>query len=166
MNVPTALAVLIAIASQAFNAPPVGYRRPTDSDFVGGWQALRGRDPEPFVVRADFDSDGAPDEAWLLPGESGGFALFAYLSRAGASPEVVRLAGAKTWPIQSHRIEVAAVGRHETACGKGYWACDPGEPAFLELRSPGIMLQQIEGASSIFWWNPKTHRFVRTWFGD
>ncbi len=161
------VAVLLALAtSHGGVVPPRGYRLPVEADYIDYWQTFRKELPEPFVARADFNSDGLADEAWLLPRLSGGFGLFAFMGAADAAPRVARLAGASDLSVQGWGIEVVTPGRYRTACGKGYWACEPGEPEVLVLTAPAVSFTKFESASSIFWWNAKAGRFTRTWISD
>ena len=145
---------------------PKGYRVPIESDYIDDWKAFRKELPEPFVAGGDFNNDGATDEAWLLPGTFGGFGLFAFMGSADGAGSVVRLAGAKELKAQWYGIETVLPGQYKTACGKGYWACEPGEPAILTLTAPAILFQRFESSSSIFWWNAGSGRFTRTWISD
>jgi hypothetical protein len=108
------------------------------------------------------------DEAWiLLPAEGKGWALFVFLARAGGPPSIVRLeAGAKGSAAQWFGIELVRPGDYKTACGKGYFDCEPGEPEVLKLRRPALMFFKYQSAASIFWWDPTTQAFKRTWVSD
>ncbi len=68
--------------------------------------------------------------------------------------------------IEVMGIEVAKPGTHKTACGKGYWACERGEPAVLNLKSPAIDFFRFESANSYFVWDTKTKKFKRIWMSD
>lgn len=160
-------AALLALAtSQGGVVPPKGYRLPIESDYIDEWQAFRKELPEPFVARADFNSDGLLDEAWLLPRLSGGFGLFAFMGSAEGAPGVARLAGATELKVQGWGIEVVTPGRYQTACGKGYWDCEAGEPEVLVLTAPAVSFAKFESSNSIFWWNSKAGRFTRTRISD
>jgi hypothetical protein len=164
--IPIVVVLTAAFISQATISAPAGYRRPTASDYTEGWASFRGAVPEPFVARADFNGDGHQDEAWLLVREPGGFGLFVFLGSPTASARIVQLTEAKSLRAQSHGVEVALPGPHMTACGKGHWVCNTNEPEVLTLETPGILLQQFESSSSIFWWSRKSNRFERTWISD
>ena len=88
------------------------------------------------------------------------------MGSADGAGSVVRLAGAKELKAQWYGIETVLPGQYKTACGKGYWACEPGEPAILTLTAPAILFQRFESSSSIFWWNAGSGRFTRTWISD
>ena len=124
--------------------------------------------PEPFHVRADFNGDRIPDDAWiLLRSTEVGWSVWARLSRKGAPAKMIQLvewqrdAGA-----QYQGIALVTPGRYETACGKGYWECKPGEPKVLKLIRPSIEFFKFESASSIFFWDPKMSKFHQVWTSD
>ncbi len=113
------------------------------------------------------------DDVWiLLATESRKWGLFLFEARKSASPRVVELdvndpgKGGGCGRAQGMGVEVAPPGDHETACGKGYWDCRPGEPNVLHLVHPGISYFQLEGTRSIFWWEGKSRSFKRTWISD
>jgi hypothetical protein len=68
--------------------------------------------------------------------------------------------------MQSFAVAMLPPGRYPTACGKGQWACEADEPAFLDLRWPSFEFFRFESASSIFWWDSRSRVFVRTWVSD
>jgi len=118
------------------------------------------------VVRADFNGDRLVDEAWLLPSNTSGWALFAFMASTSGSYRVVRLEQDRKTQPQGFGIALVPLGNHKTACGKGYWDCKKGEPEVLNLDLPAIEFFRFESASSIFWWNRKSGSFTRTWVSD
>lgn len=63
-------------------------------------------------------------------------------------------------------IDLAPKGKHTTACGKGYFDCDPGEPKQVTLTWPSINYFKEESASSFFYWHEKSKKFKRVWISD
>lgn len=156
------------LAAQTGESAPSGYRFPGEADYSGDWRESRGAGRAPFVVRADFNSDGAPDEAWLLPASRSGtgWGLFAALGSAKGPRRFVRLEQGDRTKVQGFGISLVKPGQYKTACGKGYWACERDEPAVLVLKSPAFEFFAFESASSIFWWDPRAGAFRRTWISD
>lgn len=156
-----------ALAAQASENAPSGYRFPSEADYSGDWKEFRATVPMPFVVRADFNGDGTPDEAWLLPTSSGtGWGLFAALGSATGPRRFVRLEQDRKTEVQGFGITLVKPGQYKTACGKGYWACKRDEPEVLDLKSPAFEFFKFESASSIVWWDPRARAFRRTWISD
>jgi len=63
-------------------------------------------------------------------------------------------------------IRLAGTGTHETACGKGYFDCKPGEPEEVTLPHPAIDYFKEGGVNSFFYWNDAQQAFVRVWMSD
>jgi hypothetical protein len=147
---------------------PEGYRYPTDADRSGDWETFQSEIPKPFYAEADFNGDGLPDEAWILLRESGkGWGLFVFLGQRDGEPVVHKLEEDRGGsPAQRFGLDVVEPGRYETACGKGYWDCEPNEPEELSLVLPGLDFFAFESANSFFWWNVKSSAFKRTWMSD
>jgi hypothetical protein len=151
----------------AARTAPTGYRFPNEEDYSGDWKEFRDQLPTPFVVREDFNGDGVADEVWLLPASDGfGWALFAFLGSAKGPSTVISLVRNREANVQGFGVSVVEPGPYKTACGKGYWQCEPGEPDVLELQLPAFQFFKYESASSIFWWDRKSAQFRRTWISD
>jgi hypothetical protein len=148
--------------------PPPGWRVPTDADYSGDWQEFRKDVPVPFHVEGDFDGDGLSDEAWILLRSSGdGWMVVARMSQKGKPSRLIDLVKPTgEASAQYHGIALAKPGRYETACGKGYFECKPGEPEVLDLKRPGIEFFKYESASSIFFWDSTSRRFRQVWTSD
>jgi hypothetical protein len=137
------------------NGPPPGWRYPAERSYS-------------FHLRADFNGDGILDEASILLSEKGpGWGVFVFL---GAKDGHMRVTSLETEPgtlsARDFGIRIAEPGVYETACGKGYFDCNPSEPTMLKLQHPAIDLFQNEGANSFFWWDAATGQFRRTWMSD
>ena len=148
--------------------PPAGWRLPTEADYSGDWLAFRKDLPTPFHVEADFNGDGVPDDAWILLRSTGvGWRVVARVSQKGASARMFDLVDPDgDASAQYHGIALVKPGRYETACGKGYFECKPGEPEVLNLKKPAIEFFKYESASSIFFWESKAKRFRQVWTSD
>lgn len=159
--------VFLTLSSSIAASLPEGYRYPTLADRTGAWKTA----PEnsvPFRAEGDFNGDGRVDRAWILLRESKeGWGVFVVLDPSDSEAGFIELAviTAET-PPQSHGLRVVDPGQYDTACGKGYWECEPGEPEELNLLLPALDVYAFEGARSYFWWDPETATFVRTWMSD
>jgi len=154
--------LLISIPSSAFELPE-GYRYPIESDMIGGWINSGKEVSKPYHVNSDLDGNGEIDQAWiLLKYKEQGWGLFVLLN----GKRLIELDSSKESYPQNMGISVLAVGNHKTACGKGYWACKPGEPEILELKNPGLLYFAFESAASVFYWDRKNEKFLRTWLSD
>jgi hypothetical protein len=160
--------VLISVAMSGPQPLPKDYRYPTDSDRTHDWEAFKKETPTPFHARADYNGDGRDDDAWILLGTDGpGWGLFVFLSTPSGSPTVLTLDRNKgDVPAQTMGVGVTPKGSYPTACGKGYWACEKGEPETLHLTLPAINYFKFESADSVFWWNSESKQFIRTWKSD
>lgn len=122
-------------------------------------------------VEGDFNNDGKTDTAYLLKStRHNGQGLLVRLSIGkGTKWHVV---DEIKWDEKyksvglSMGIRLAQPGKYKTACGKGYWDCNPEEPEVLELKNPGIWYFRYGSASSIVYWNGKSKSFIRVWISD
>lgn len=134
---------------------PEGYRLPTKNDVFGDWK----RFDAPNHLRADFNSDGIEDEAYILPrkGSVVGYGAFVSMSKAnknikaGHEFQTFKLTYGDMSP-QSFAIELAEPSNEKwkTACGKGYWDCGIDEPDEIKITRPSIMFCYIESACRIY----------------
>ena len=149
--------------------PPSGFRYPTESDYSGDWKEFRKTTPVPFHVSADFNGDGLEDNAWLLLSTQGkGWALYMFIgSKDPTAPLVQKLfQDDRGTPVQRMGLGVYQPGNYDTACGKEYSECMPGEPSQLRLTRPALDLFAFESANSVFWWSDERKEFVQTWMHD
>ena len=152
-------------------ALPDGWRFPTAeelSDEVG-----RKDSPTKFAKAvADFNGDGINDEAFLLKSTKfSGEGLFVRLSNNKNGFKWVKLDvtdWGKEYPKVnlSMGISVAKPGSYQTACGKGYFECEKGEPEVLKLKRTAIDYFKFESANSFFVWDEKSRSFKRIWMSD
>ncbi len=159
---------LLPALPRAQTPAPEGWRFPGDADYVDDWLAHRETHPVPFRVGADFNGDGATDNAWIViskKGDAGGLCVL--LARSPGPPEVVWLDKGKM-VFKPQRVAIAAVppGKYRTACGKGYFECDAGEPGELDLSLPSFELVYFGKTSVLFWWDAARRSFRATTMSD
>jgi hypothetical protein len=158
------LATFLTFAKQSLL--PSGYHYPKESDYIGDWKDFRKKIPVPFHLQADFNSDGLKDDVWILIRNDGkGCALFVFLNQRNGPPQIIRLVERDALP-QRFGIVLAPRGRYETACGKGYFECAPGEREWLQVNKPAICFFVYESAESIFYWKPKMKSFQEARLSD
>lgn len=138
---------------------PEGYRLPTKADNTNDWKRFDG----PNHLKADFNGDGIEDEAYLLPkkGSNGGFGVFVSINKSKTTIQNVRtfqmfkLIDIDEMSPQSFAIELVEPSEEvwKTACGKGYWKCEAGEPVAVKINIPSIMFCYIESSCNIYMWD-------------
>ncbi|GEM_PF-713279 len=143
--------------------PPQGYRFPTEADYKDDWVAFRKELPVPFHVRGDFNGDQQTDDAWmLLRKDNLGWGLFVFLAQPGRPHQIIKVEeNSMDLNPQFMGIDLIEPGSYETACGKGYWDCQPREPAVLKLKREAINYIAFETASSIVYWDDEIQQFVQ-----
>jgi len=148
----------------AGTAPPAGWRNPTKAEAGQAWRS--GSSHRYLAIRADFDGDGRTDEAKLLVTTAGpGAALVVLLGGSGQGPIILERFDDALW-LDVMGIDLVKPGQYRTACGKGYWKCETGEPEVLVLDRPAIDLFKEGSANSYFFFDPATRRFRRVWISD
>ena len=164
----TSNGVLLMLTLSIAGSLPQGYRYPTEADRSGDWETFAAEAPTPFRAEADFNGDGLPDQAWILLHESGkGWGLFVFLKQKDGGSVVVKLEeDSGDTAAQRFGLDVVEPGEYDTACGKGYWDCEPDEPEKLRLVLPALDFFAFESANSYFWWSVTSKTFVRTWMSD
>jgi hypothetical protein len=63
-------------------------------------------------------------------------------------------------------IRAVRPGSCRTACGKGYAACEAGEPIVLRLKHWAIDFFKEESANSFFYWEGRAASFRKVWISD
>lgn len=151
---------------------PYGYRLPTKSDITGDWKRFNA----PNHLEADFNGDGIKDEAYILPKEGSklGYGVFVSINKAnggiqtGRKFQMFKLTSRDDMPPQSFAIELQKPSNKiwETACGKGYWECEIGEPAEFKIKNPSIMFCYIESGCTMYMWDSDKLSFKEIQFSD
>ena len=151
---------------------PDGYRMPTKADIVDDWK----RFDAPNHLKADFNGDGIEDEAYILPRKNSklGYGVFVSINKvhsgiqSGRKFQVFKLTSRDDMQPQSFAIELAEPSNEiwETACGKGYWECEIGEPAEFRIKNPSIMFCYIESACTMYMWDSDKLSFKEIRFSD
>lgn len=146
-------------------AIPSGWCYPSDAELDSQW---RRRSPDRFALaKGDFDGDGTVDQALLLvmcKGRQVG--LFAILSSSSSNKPKLLVRDKSPLDIQVMGISVVKAGTYPTACGKGYWDCEKGEPTEIGMKADAIEYFKTEGASSYFYWDKSVKRLKRIWITD
>ena len=165
-------AIITSLLFIAFGTSPAlaeqkiqnGWRVPTSAELESLDYKWRSADPQQFqFVRADFDGDGIKDEARLLVSTSGkDYALFIFMG----SGQTIQLDTDKVSSLQGMGIAELKIGSYKTACAKGYWKCEKGEPELLQISKSGISYFRSESAESAFYWSPSDKSFHRVWLSD
>jgi hypothetical protein len=155
---------LLAVAASPFL--PNGYRYPNEQDIEYDWKEFGPK----HHVEADFNGDGLQDYAWILLEENRpGWALFVFLGGQDPGSKPVLLEK-NLWeqPAQKFSIQVAAAnqGTIQTACGKEYFECRPGEPKEINVLLPSPLFCLVESACFIYIWEKKTNTFRRIQLSD
>ncbi|MDP2277699.1 MAG: hypothetical protein Q8K51_05690 [Nitrospirota bacterium] len=159
-----ALALMIPLSALAQDMS--NWRTPTKSELAHDLD-WRKEDPNLYLkAKADFDGDGKEDTASLLINDKKNkMGLFVELSsRPGKRIKLDEIED-KSW-IEVMGITVAKPGNYKTACGKGYFDCEKGEPEALNLKLPAIDYFKEGSANSFFIWDKKTKQFQRIWMSD
>ncbi len=135
-----------------------GWRSPTNDEL--GDISWRKDDPALYLKgTGDFDGDGKQDSVSILVNDKENkMGLFVHLSsKPGKSIRLTEFEG-KSW-IQTRGVRIAPPGKYETACGKGYWECQKGEPGSLDLKLPAIDFFKEGSANHFFIWDKKARQF-------
>ena len=169
--------VLLLLLVPCLGSLPHGWRLPAPAELADTW---RDASPSRYAsLTGDFTGDGIADEAKLLLREDGsGFGLFAFVHQPDNTFTAYLLdavdAGKVAAPgdalpgvvLQVMGIKPVPSGEYTTACGKGYFDCQPGEPERIRLPHMGIEYFKEESAASYFYWDAATHQFLRVWIRD
>lgn len=160
------------------------WRAPKDTLFDAEWRSL---DSARYLKRyADFNGDGIIDTAKILePVNGNGIGIFVFLGDSVKSNEPICLFKSDASSLDfsdlskteimeyqhgyrlSYGITVAGKGNYLTACGRGFYDCDQGEPEDIHLTNPGIYFFQYDaGYAVVFYWDLKRNHFVEQEVGD
>lgn len=160
------IAVLFLLLVLCLGSLPPGWRVPAPEELADDWRDASSSRYAGFT--GDFTGDGIADEARLLLREDGtGFGLFAFVRQTDNSVTAYVLdAVDDVQALHAMGITPVLSGDYKTACGKGYWDCQPGEPETLHLPYLGIEYFKEGSAASYYYWDAGTCQFVRVWIRD
>ncbi len=158
------LLIILFIATLAYALElPDGWRLPTEKELAS--EPLRLKSPTKNAkVEADFNGDGKIDYALLLKSTKFSGECFA-VNYSKGNEYSWQILSEIDWGEEypnvnlSMGIDLAKPKRYKTACGKGYWECEPGEPEVLELMLPGIWYFKFESAASLWFWDSSLKSF-------
>lgn len=157
------LSLLLLLPTTAVGQPlriPRGWRLPRKAETLQSW---RQSDPDRYLqVRARVmpQREGIVHMLVNKQNQRVGVFLFVQSSRT-------RLLD--TLPAGSLRgfgIKLLPAGRYETACGKGYYECGKGAPAFVESSDPLVCIFKTESTEAVYMWNPKRAVVVKVQLSD
>lgn len=145
-------------------------------EFPKGWhippanltrQEFRRGERNHFLVAVgDFNGDGIPDKAFLLVNdESSELGLFVCLKTSNGC-DWRRLEEMDKGFLDFMGIATVKSGRYQTACGKGYWECDKGEPSILILKHAAIEFFKEDSASSYYVYDRQKNDFIAVAISD
>jgi hypothetical protein len=124
-------------------------------------QEFRRPDPNRFLVAAgDFNGDGVQDKALLLVNERTKKLGFFVCLATETGCDWHRLEVMDIAFLDVMGIAKVKPGQYDTACGKGYWECGKDEPKKLSTKQDAIEFFKDESAGSVYFYNPKTRKFV------
>ena len=161
-------AFMVLITSCSSNKPPLpeGWRTLNKYEIEKTWRDVD--DNKYLAVKGDFNGDGFMDEARILLSEKGsGLALFSFMKQADNTYNILLLNEMDDESlIHAMGIRKVEPGLYKTACGKGYWECEPGEPPEILIKNDAIDLFKVESANSFFYWDEHSKTFKRIWISD
>jgi hypothetical protein len=158
MKIGTIALFLVASAGvSAAQEMPTGWTKPaaklTRQDF-------RRTDPNHFLVATgDFNGDGVQDKALLLVNQRTQKLGFFVCLTTETGCDWHRLETMDIGFLDVMGIAKVKPGQYETACGKGYWECGKGEPEKLSTKRDAVEFFKDESASSVYVYNPRSHKF-------
>lgn len=141
------------------------YRLPNSSDLKGDWEEyLVNQKMKLWQIEGDFNNDGKKDQAVIMPKIYGkGFAVVAFLNLGLNQYEIMKLEEYDDLEHYYFSLEYAepSLEKIPTACGKGYWECEIGEPESIIIKYDSIWFCKVGSSCSLFVWNSRNNRFNR-----
>ena len=125
---------------------PEGWRAPNKYDIKGDWEIYQKDDYKPYHFINDFDQNGLLDEAWILIKNDNTSCGVWILLKTSDSQIDYLIEEVKITSIspQSLAIDETKTGTFQTACGKGYYDCEPGNPSQIVITSPQLWYSPFE----------------------
>ena len=131
---------------------PAGWCQPGPADMTGLWLEYQDKVPEPYHITGWFDENSTKDHVWILYRQDrSAWAVFVFLMQGQAYTPIKLQETTLEHGISFQEIHLltAKPGEVETACGKGYWDCEPGEPAMINLKTHGIILAPYDRGGAV-----------------
>jgi hypothetical protein len=151
---------MVALGAEESFTLPAGWKLPKPVK-----TACNSKKNSLLETKGDFDGDGKDDIAKLLAKEKGkGRGVWVWLSsqkKTVIAAEIDSLDGK-----HDLGVTLAKPGKHQTACGKGYWECSPKETPVLNLKNFAIDFFTCESANRFLSWNKELQRFDENWMSD
>jgi len=153
-----------AIAGTNF---PDNWRPPTVEETPDLLNYRSESDQRYLVVESDFNGDEKSDVAKFLVNDNmNSIGLFVLLSQPQGMKLFKLYESDSIEHIRTLGIGEAAPGSYKTACGKGYFECEPNEPDQINLENPAIDFFNLGGANAYFYWDKGTESFKEIWMSD
>ena len=159
---------LSIVGQEVTDKLPPGYRLPEKSDYPE-YHQQHYTNNFPIKVNADFDGNGKSDRALLLiKSDNTGWCLFVFMNSDSDQTPLFKLDNVVGQVGKNLIMGISELkpGKYKTACGKGYWECQPNEPDILKLNCSGIDYFRFESANSVFYWDTSLKKFKRVWLSD
>jgi len=162
--------------------PPEGWQFPKDSKFNNKW--IHSNHMKYLLAVGDFNGDNINDTAVILESiDENEFGIFVYLN---GTKEIYDIYNSKTDTIlnsfrnearkykqvinsykATYGIESIKIGKYTTACGKGFYDCEKGEPEEIILKHNAISFFQFDaGGTRYYYFNNKLNKFVNYFIDD
>ncbi len=157
------LFAVFTVTAGARELPP-GWRAPTRTEQSLPKDDWRSDSVTRFLVaRGNFFGSSLRTEARLLVREDGKEAGVHVRAATGQWIAVLLLS---VNDLRTAGLSTLSAGTYRTACGKGYWPCEAGEPDKIQLKHSALVFFAPEGASSVFIWSLASRSFVQVWLSD
>lgn len=158
---------IISLSEDKFVFPP-GWHPTEKTDYtkdaISYWKNI-----VPNHVDGDFNGDGFDDRAWFLINDTKEkYRIIVYFGQKNGGYETIILLEDSYKRTNSFNLGICLMepGNYQTACGKGYWDCQPGEPALVKLKNPGIDFFEFECCDSVFYWDAQKKGFKQVSISD
>ncbi len=144
---------------------PEGWRTPNKYDIKDDWEVYQKEDYIPYHFTNDFDQNELKDEAWILiKNDNTSFGVWVLLKTKDSQFNYliteVKISSLKPQFIGISKTEK---GTFQTACGKGYFDCEPGDPSQVVVTTPQLWYSPFEsGPGYLIMWN-KSEMTFRTY---
>jgi len=113
----------------------------------------------PAPVRGDFDQDGKPDLAEILPRRDGSYELI--IRRSNPARSVAVIASLSAGELRYFFVAKGRAGRYRTWCGKGGGSDDdPCPRKAVVLRGDTLTFGTQEASESVALWTGKRFEVV------